>query len=202
MALLAYYRGDLDGAAALWRENLPLLREYEDRTGVAFAQSGLGLVAYCRGDYQLARQQLEEGLALSRIAGDKRYVSIALNGLAKVMGALREPVRALALFRESLSLRKEMGARRGIAESLEGLAGMAGAAQGHHQRAARLFGAAAALRQTIGAPVPLVERAEVDRNVAATRAQLDEVTFGAAWAEGQAMTMEQAISFALETGNL
>jgi non-specific serine/threonine protein kinase len=201
VALLAYYRGDLDGAAALWRENLPLLKEHEDRTGVAFAQSGLGLVAYWHGDYRMARQQLEEGLALSRIAGDKRYVSIALNGLAKVMGALGEPARALALFREGLSLRKEMGARRGISESLEGLAGMAVGAQGDHQRAARLFGAAAALRQAIGAPVPLVERAEVDRNIAATRAQFDEVTFVAAWAEGRAMTMEQAISFALETGD-
>jgi hypothetical protein len=135
---------------------------------------------------------------LSRIAGDKRYVAIALNGLAKVMRALGEPARALALFRESLSLRKEMGTRRGIAESLEGLTAMAAETEGDYRKAARLFGAAEALRQAIGAPVPFVERADYDRNTAAVRAQLDEATFNAAWVEGRAMTMEQAIAYTLE----
>jgi predicted ATPase len=199
LALVMYYRSDVDGAAALWRENLASLQKHEDRTGIAFAQSGLGLVAYCQGDYQLARERLEEGLAYSRVAGDKRYVAIALNGLAKAMRALGDEARALALFIESLSLRKEMGTRRGIAESLEGLAGMAAEAEGDDREAARLFGAAEALREAIGAPVPLVERAEYDRNVATARAQLDEATFASAWAEGRAMTLEQAVATAMET---
>ncbi len=199
LALVMYYRGDVDGAAALWRENLASLEKHEDRTGIAFAQSGLGLVAYCQGDYYLARERLEEGLAYSRIAGDKRYVAIALNGLAKVLRALGEQARALILFRESLSLRKEMGTRRSIAESLEGLAGMAAEAGRDFRKAAQMFGAAEALREAIGAPVPPVERAEYDRAVAAVRAGLDEATCAAAWAEGRAMTIEQATICAMET---
>jgi len=40
-------------------------------------------------------------------------------------------------------------------------------------------------------------RTDYDRAVASVRAQLDEATFGAAWAEGQALTLEQAIAEAL-----
>ena len=67
------------------------------------------------------------------------------------------------------------------------------------QRAARLFGAAAALRERIGIPIPAVERADYDAAVAQARAQLDPAAFDAAWAEGLAMNWEQATAYALET---
>jgi predicted neutral ceramidase superfamily lipid hydrolase len=70
--------------------------------------------------------------------------------------------------------------------------------QGQPKRAAWLFGAAEALRETSGASIPPVDRADYDRILAAVRAQLDEQTFAAAWAEGRAMTLEQAIAYALE----
>ena len=50
----------------------------------------------------------------------------------------------------------------------------------------------------LGAPLPPAERPDYERNLAAARAQLDEVTWQTAWAEGQAMTQEQAIAYALE----
>ncbi len=43
-----------------------------------------------------------------------------------------------------------------------------------------------------------VDQAEYDRYVAAARAQLDDHAWAAAWAEGQAMTLERAIAYALE----
>jgi predicted neutral ceramidase superfamily lipid hydrolase len=64
-----------------------------------------------------------------------------------------------------------------------------------------LFGAAEALRETIQVVLFPVERVEVDKNIAAARAQLDELTFNTAWAEGRAMTMDEAVQFALETVN-
>ncbi len=42
------------------------------------------------------------------------------------------------------------------------------------------------------------QRRELDRITAATRAELDEATFEAAWAEGRAMSLEQAVAYALE----
>jgi hypothetical protein len=61
----------------------------------------------------------------------------------------------------------------------------------------RLCGAAEALREVIGSPIPAPERLIYERTIAALRAQLDEITFAAMWAEGQAMTPEQVIAFAL-----
>ena len=108
---------------------------------------------------------------------------------------------ALALYTESLSLRWALRNTAGCAWCLEGLAQIAGAL-GHTVRAARLWGAAEALRTRIGASLSPAERSRHDGCVAATRARLDAATFEAAWAEGQAMTLEQAIAYALEGSDI
>jgi hypothetical protein len=61
------------------------------------------------------------------------------------------------------------------------------------ERAARLFGTAAALREDRGWPLPPVKRAEHDRTVAATHGALGEEAFTAAWARGHALPLEEAI---------
>jgi hypothetical protein len=98
---------------------------------------------------------------------------------------------------ESLTLFQQLGDQGGIAECLEALAGAAGA-QGQPLRAARLFGAAEALREKIGVPLSPADRPTYDRTVAAARAQLDASAFTTAWTAGRALTMEQAVSEALE----
>src|SRR5262249_52477903 len=64
-------------------------------------------------------------------------------------------------------------------------------------QAARLFGAAAVLREAANAPLAARHRAEYERQVAAARALLDPASFAAAWAEGQAMTLDEAVAYAL-----
>jgi DNA-binding NarL/FixJ family response regulator len=68
------------------------------------------------------------------------------------------------------------------------------AAQGESTWAARLWGAAEAMREATGAPIPPVERADYERALASARAQLGEKTFAAAWEEGRTMTVEQALA--------
>jgi hypothetical protein len=104
---------------------------------------------------------------------------------------------ARALYEESLGIFRPTGEQRGIAAVLEGLAGIAAAAD-QAERAARLFGAAAALRAAIATPLAPGERADYDRYVAATHAALGEEAFAAAWAAGRALSVDQAITFALE----
>jgi hypothetical protein len=106
--------------------------------------------------------------------------------------------RALDLLRESLALRQELGDRRTLPDNLEELADAFGAQQ-HPERAARLLGAAEALREVIHMPVRSSDQSDYQRIVGIARAQLDEATFAAAWAEGRAMTPEQAIDFALKS---
>jgi hypothetical protein len=85
----------------------------------------------------------------------------------------------------------------GIASCLEGLAEVA-MGQGDPGRAARLFGAAEAVRLAIGAPLPLIQRVPYEQAVASVRAQLGQEAFEAAWAEGQTMSLEQAIHDSLK----
>ena len=69
------------------------------------------------------------------------------------------------------------------------------------EHAARLLGAAAALREALGIPVPASEREDHDRAVAATRTALGETAFAAAWAAGRALPVEEAVNEALQLVN-
>ena len=68
-------------------------------------------------------------------------------------------------------------------------------------RAARLWGAAEALRANIGAPLPLDARLLYEPSMAAARAQLGEVAWEAAFAEGMAMSPEEAAEYGLGEGD-
>jgi hypothetical protein len=73
-----------------------------------------------------------------------------------------------------------------------------GGGRGCPEHAARLFGAAAALRVAIGAPLPPSEHATYDRAVATARSVLGDAAFDIASAAGQSMTLEQATALALD----
>ena len=90
-----------------------------------------------------------------------------------------------------------LGDKRGIVVCLEGLAGVA-TLLGRPERAARLFGAAEAQRDVIRARLFPVDRVGYDRSVALVRIALEVNLFTVAWAEGRAMTLEQAIECAVQ----
>jgi hypothetical protein len=104
---------------------------------------------------------------------------------------------ARTLLAESLGLYRGTGKLLGIAECLESLARLA-AAERRFTRAAQCLGAAEVLRETMGAPLPPPERAEYDRTLSAMRSGCSEEAFAGAWSEGRAMSLEQAVSVALE----
>jgi hypothetical protein len=107
---------------------------------------------------------------------------------------LRERQRLTESYLEALG--PELRQRRGIAESLEGLAGIAGA-EGQPRRAARLFGAAQAVRDVLCAPRAPHEQAAVERAIQAARATLGESGWREAWTEGQQMPLAEALDDAL-----
>jgi hypothetical protein len=92
---------------------------------------------------------------------------------------------------------------RAIAECLAGVVGVA-EAEGRPERAARLLGAAAAILEANDMPLPAIYQPDLERISDTVRAQLDEATFEAAWAEGRAMALEdweQAVAYALKPGS-
>lgn len=194
---MAYHQGDHAGARALFEEGLALFRELGDKQNIATILNNLGGFQIDQGDYAAAHALYEESLAMRRELGDKQGIASSLYNLGTVSGYRSDSAAACALWQESLAIYRELGNQQGIAGCLKELAGVAGA-QGLPERSARLFGAAEALRQAIGASLTPRERADYERNVAAVRATLSEDTFATLWAEERAMTLEQAIAYALE----
>ncbi len=199
LAWVAQEQGDYARAVALNQEGLRVNREVGDRWVRAFLLRNLGDVARLQGDAAHATALYEQSVALSREVGDNEIVASCLMNLGAVAVAQGEPARATALYQESLLLHRTMGSIEHVGESLEGLAGAVGGLA-QPQRAARLFGAASTARTVLGTPRPPAEGAAYDRHVAAVRVALGEEEFARAWAEGQAMTLEQAIAYAIEDG--
>jgi predicted ATPase/DNA-binding CsgD family transcriptional regulator len=177
----------------LLEESLSLFKEVGDKWGVAAVSMFLGQVALQLGEVTRARSLAEMSVRLCSEVGHRWFLSQALTVLAKVAETEHDQSMAHRLYHESLDVAREIGDKVLIALGLEDLARVVGT-QGEPVWATRLWGAAAALRDTIGAPMPPIERAGYEAAVAAVRAHLGEQTFAAAWTEGSAMSPEQALS--------
>jgi predicted ATPase/class 3 adenylate cyclase len=188
---------DAQSMATLLEESLALWRELGDPWGIGSALSYLGTLAERRGDDDGARTLLEESLTMLRAAGDTMQVAWTLNKLGRLAREQRDQERSQTLHRESLLLCRQLGATEWTIQGLEGMAHVARAVA-LPERSVRLNAAAQALRDAIGKTVARSRHAEHERELAAARTALGKQAFAAAWAEGRAMTLEQAVAFALD----
>jgi non-specific serine/threonine protein kinase len=196
LALRAAHTNDSEQATALAEESLVRARESGDAWLVAYCLQVLGLVARIRGDRERVTTLFRDSLALMRQVGDKWsmvFLLLNLGGVAQAEGDY-EPARCA--YQEGLAFSQELKDRRGMAWCLECLAEVA-AAQSRPQRGARLMGAAEGLLDAIGASWPPNYVAGRERTMAAIRTALGEEAFAAAWAEGRALSLEEAIRYAL-----
>ncbi len=196
LGLVARYQGDYARAAALHEESLALRRELRDKQSIATSLGNLGTLALEQGDNERAASYFAESLALREELDDRQGIAWSLGNLGTVALARRDLTAAQSLHIKSLLLFQQTGNKVGAVECLEGLA-RAALARLRPERAARLFGTAAALREEIGAPLSPRERAIVERDVAAARAALDRTTFEVAWVGGRSMSLEQAVDMLL-----
>ena len=182
-------------AEALTQEALVLLRDVGDQPGLGLVFNSIGERARLNGDDARARSAYEESLAIAERTGDTRrqyYVLFNLAFIAQHEGDHQEAIRVL---HRSLALCQDLGVPTDVAQELLALAGSLGAI-GEPVRAARLFGAAYAILQRSGALIDPSDQPEHDRNIAFVRGQLGEAAFESAWAEGQKMTLDQAVAHA------
>src|SRR5207237_335458 len=115
-----------------------------------------------------AHSLFKESLAIRREVGDRQGTAESLSHLASVAICQGGHTAARALYEESLGIARQVGNKLTIASCLAGLAGVV-TAQGESVWAGRLWGAAEALREAIGAPIPPVERANYEHAVADAR---------------------------------
>ena len=149
-------------------------------------------------DCSAGRLLHEESLSIRRELGDRAGIASCLTNLGSIALEQGEYGSARALLTEGLAIRRELANRLGLAECLEAFAALA-FGLGRPGRGARLCGQAARLRDEIGSPLPPYERLGHNRRVASARASFgNDAAFDRAWQEGRAMTLEQAVDYALQ----
>jgi predicted ATPase/DNA-binding CsgD family transcriptional regulator len=177
-------------------EGLSIFRGLEDKLGMAQALTVLGELSRLAGDYERAQRVYEECLMISRELGMKRREAIILNNLTYVAQNRGDYELAESLVREALALELDLGS---IYLFLIGIAVLAGptASKGKPERAARLLGASASLLEGMGVGLQAGDQFEIDHYIDAVRNGLHPDVFKTSWREGQAMTLDEAIAYAM-----
>ncbi|PLS77801.1 MAG: hypothetical protein CYG59_21895 [Chloroflexi bacterium] len=188
---------------SLLTETMDLRPELSNRRTIANLLIFAGVVAGSQRDWDHAGMWHEESLVLYRELRDPQGMGLCLTNLGLMALARGDHVQAMGVLREYLQFTQGVNDKLTEQHALFGLAGVA-LHEGQPVRATRLWGAAEAIREAAGINLtPLVRtHTHYDDYLAATRAQLGEAAFALAWAEGKAMTLEQAIAYAFESDDL
>src|SRR6266403_1394581 len=192
LANVVKLQSDYPRARSLYAECLSIFRGLGDRTGVAWSLNYQGDVARDQGDSAAARTLYEQCLAIFRELGDRWGIAGTLADLGSLAREQRDYPCAHSLYRESIIIFQELDHKRGIARLLECFACSA-AAQFKAERSLRLAGAAAALRQNIGAPLTPAEQAKLEAFLDPARLALANTAGATAWLEGWALPVEKVI---------
>jgi hypothetical protein len=190
-------QADYEWAEAALAEAMDLGHAQEDWFPLSASWHNLGTVALDRDDHDRARAALEEGLAYARQAQNWYLAHSALDFLSRLAFEQGDYARAAVLRQEDLMVHRELAptAPLGAMACLEGVALLA-VVQNQPASAARLFGAAATLRDR-AEDIERGERKLITLWVAAARDQLGEEAFTRAWAAGGALSLDVALAEAV-----
>ena len=183
-------QGDYPTAVSVLEQAQALYRQTADGGFHAVALGHLGLAVAQLGDVDRAISLWEEALALGSNQFAAAYIfqqwGAVLHHRGDRLGAVDRYCRSLALW-------QELGDTWYLASCLTGLAVVA-AENGHAAVAARLLGAAAALRESSGGALRPREEAIHERAVAAATQALGDQAFSAVWTEGSTSPLEAIIA--------
>jgi predicted ATPase/DNA-binding CsgD family transcriptional regulator len=199
LASVREHEGNHEAGRLLLEESLALRRETGDKRGLWVAFNNLGERAREQGNYVRAIALYEEAFAVLSGSGDTFGEANMRNNMGFALYRLGKYEESETECRAALALWRRLNAPGGYVLALMGLAGAA-VGKGPHpaeaMRAARLIGASAAILEKIGDFLHPVERADREVIVTDIRTQLDEAAWQKCYAEGEAMTMEEAIEYA------
>jgi non-specific serine/threonine protein kinase len=198
LAEVVRHLDDMDAAWSYAGEARQQMVALGDRDGLIRALDVMAGAALWRGDREAGRPLLEERLAICRELGASDLLIQALGAMGHFVRDEGDYDLARSFYAESLSLRRKMSYQLAVAQSLEDFAALAGR-EGQAERAIRLLGAAELFCETLGARPPVAVVAEYERTRAAGCMALGEAGFAAAWAEGRALSLEEAVADALSS---
>ena len=189
LAFVSWLQRDFAAASTQASTALAMFRELGDVEGAAWSLISLGTVARYQGEVERAGALLTESRTLSEGIGFREGIAWCCEQLGLLAAVDGDPA-AITLLRRSLELHSELRDRWRMSSVLEDLAAIA-LVLGRAPIAARLLGAAEALREAIGTVIAPCERAQHVQTAAGARAALGEETFGAARQQGLVATMEE-----------
>lgn len=198
LGVIKYRQDELYLSEEYLQEALTLRRTIGDEWGITHTLQNFGAIAERREDYAKAQAIHEEGLQLSEALGDERMVARRFSDVGRIALAQGDLRRADTMLRRAVSALWRIKEKSSLLQALEPLARVM-AAQGQARRAAQLLSAVETAREDLGINLPEAQHAAWGRLVGPIQAQLGEEEFRKARADGHAMTLDQAIAYALET---
>jgi DNA-binding CsgD family transcriptional regulator len=189
LARAAIAAGDVAAAKDASEANWEQVSLHPDHA--AINANPMAEVALARGDLVAARGWADD--VVSATSG--WHLSLALTTRARVAAAQGEPEQAERDAHDALAVAADIEGYQALPDIFECLAGLAGDSDSH-QEAARLFGAAQAMRQRMGVVRFQIYDAGYEASVAALRDAMGEADFESAWAEGAELSVDEAIAYA------
>ena len=197
-AQMAYYtQKDAERARVYLDEASKVAEAAGFRWGSAFSAFGLARIAAVLGDLDKARIKFAESVETAMKLGNKRIVYSSQSELAHILRENNELDEAFAIYKELLPKWKDLGHRAAVSHELECIAYILSRTE-EPERAAKLLGAAEALRKLIDSTMTKVEEIEYEKEVHTLRGLLGEEEFKKQWEQGTKLTMDGAIELALE----
>ncbi len=195
LGVAAHNQENLDLACSSCEHSAEIFRELGDRGCLILSLAALARQLQHLGELQKAFDVIQEARQI--LDGvEKELVATSVfdvfGRIAFAMGNLSEAQRQ---FRDGLAFQQEGKDVHFVPSLLEGLAGLI-----EPQDAIRLLGAAAIMREKTNVPLMRIEQGEYERTIAALKSRVNDADFRSLWEEGLAMTVDEAILFALEKG--
>jgi len=148
------------------------------------------------GHSEIAKGYFEQGLIVFRQLRHKGFETVMLSELGHLARVTGDFTQAKQVYQQTIPRFQDMGNRGAIAHQIECFAFIA-IVEGEPQNAARLLGAAEAIREKANSQMNGRERVEYDQEIENLRSLLTETDLNTLWSEGRSMTMGNAIDYAL-----
>jgi DNA-binding CsgD family transcriptional regulator len=196
LGLVADRQGDHDQAVAHQEEALPIARAVGDDWQVGIILGNLGEAYYSRGQFARGEALIQEALEVCRRIGDSFGIAVNLYNLGNFVLERGDPIAATEFYRDSLVLTHQLDEGHLASRTLDRL-GVALHQTGASRQAARLSGAAASFRESVGDSLFLEEDTNLRARFQQIRDALNQGEYDAAWEAGRTVPFDHAIAEAI-----
>lgn len=193
--MLSTQQNDYQRMIAIGQECLSLFRAIGDKHGILNILDFLLVAARQLGDYELAERAYQEGLIIGQELGAAVMISLTFRRGGWLAFLQNQYERARQLLANSLIMEREIKRGYGLISCVMCI-GILARAEGKVISAAHLLGSVEAITESDD--IPPVVRTDIEKELSAARPLLADAEFAAAWAEGRAMSLDQAVAYALD----